>query len=76
MQRTFKPLEAASIESGILAQSSLSESINLDSLEHTPSPNDDQPLSSVYTKLQKAKTPSPTPAPNLNLLMCQKPTNG
>lgn len=55
--------EAGTSASGFLAQFSSLEPINLDSSEHTPSPIDDQPLSSIYTKLQKSKTPSPTPAP-------------
>jgi hypothetical protein len=46
-----------------LAHSTLSNPVHLDSLEHTPSPTDNQPLSSVYTKLLKSKTPSLSPKP-------------
>lgn len=48
---------------GNLAHSTPSNPVHLDSPEHTPSPTDNQPLSLVYTKLLKSKSPSLSPKP-------------
>lgn len=55
--------EAGGSTAGNFAQTSISEPISLESPAHTSSPIDDQTLSSIFTKLPKAKNPTPTTAP-------------
>jgi len=47
--------------SGNIAQPNFSEHIDLDSPSHTYPHIDDQPLSFIYSNIQKAKTPTLTP---------------
>lgn len=50
----------------MLAPSSQTNPIDLDSPQHTPSPTYDLPLSLHYTNLKKTKTPSPKPSTQID----------